>query len=317
MSDASNDGSMKQILHSWSTPWGSVRLVDGPRPAGMGVEHRNLTNQECQPCSPLDQMFTKEILRLLCEVRRLSALYDGEKQLRARDTAAIPPAGSCGCPDSFAAADWRQRYENLAAMWLLIGDSLNAHGYTKRGDSSDVWPARVEGLLKEVEALRDRENQFAQILKDRESSTQHMLKERADQTNHAIRVNREEAGQAGYDRALADIAYTVSVGMIAAERRRQVEQESWTGAHDDGHVNGQLALAAACYAIEAAGRGSVDYRLSQGKNGGLYVSVDALGLYWPFDSADWKPGSEVRNLVKAGALISAEIDRRLRAGEAP
>ena len=127
--------------------------------------------------------------------------------------------------------------------------------------------------------------------------------------------NCDEAGQAGYDRALLDIAYTISIGMIAAERRRQVEGESWTGPHDDGHINGELALAAACYAIESAGRGSVEYRL--GHTGGLEINVDALGLYWPFDRVWWKPGTEIRNLVKAGALIAAEIDRRLRAKEEP
>ena len=139
--------------------------------------------------------------------------------------------------------------------------------------------------------------------------------QRDEQTNHAIRVNRDEAGQAGYDRALQDIGYTVSVGMIAAERRRQVEGESWTSLHDDGHDAGQLALAAACYAIESAGRGSFEVRLGHG--GGLEINVDALGLYWPFDRSWWKSGTEIRNLVKAGALIAAEIDRRLRAGEEP
>lgn len=302
---AKTDGSMKNILHQWATPYGHVRLVDGPRPAGMGMELLNAERGEWGPCAPMELMFTKEILRLLCEVRRLVALYDGERKLRERDRDQL----------KIEAESWRQQYENLLALWRVIGDSLVSHGYARKDDSSDVWPARVEGLLKEVEALRQRENQFAQVLKDRESSVRDLLKERADQTNHAIMVNREEAGQAGYDRALQDIGYTVSVGMIAAERRRQVEGESWTSAHDDGHDAGQIALAAACYAIESAGRDSVEYRL--GHAGGIEINVDALGLYWPFDRDWWKPGNPIRNLVKAGALIAAEIDRRLRAGEEP
>lgn len=292
------DGSMKNVLHRWNTQWGFVRLVDGPRPQGMGMEYLNAMNNEWEPCAPMELMFTKEILRLLCEARRLEALFDNEKFLRTRDN-----------------DTWLQKYQNLRELWEVIGRSLTTHGYVGGGESSDVWPARVEGLLKENESLRERENQFAQVLKDRESSTRDMLKERDDQTNHAIRVNREEAGQAGYDRALCDIGYTVSVGMIAAERRRQVEGESWTSSHDDGHDSGELALAAACYAIESAGRSSVEYRL--GHAGGLEVNVDTAGLYWPWTKEWWKPTTEIRNLVKAGALIAAEIDRRLRAGEEP
>lgn len=31
---------------------------------------------------------------------------------------------------------------------------------------------------------------------------------------------------------------------------------------------------------------------------------------WPFNRKEWKPSSDpIRNLVKAGALIAAEIDR--------
>jgi hypothetical protein len=36
---------------------------------------------------------------------------------------------------------------------------------------------------------------------------------------------------------------------IAAERRRQIEAEGWSAAHDDQHVNGELAGAAAAYAL--------------------------------------------------------------------
>lgn len=85
------------------------------------------------------------------------------------------------------------------------------------------------------------------------------------------------------------------VSRIAAERRRQIEVEGWTAEHDadittDGewHTSGQLAKAAACYAVG-----------------------DPAG--WPWGAAWWKPGaSRIRELEKAGALIAAEIDRLLR-----
>ena len=36
---------------------------------------------------------------------------------------------------------------------------------------------------------------------------------------------------------------------VLTERRRQVEAEGWTTAHDDEHEDGQLAAAAASYAV--------------------------------------------------------------------
>lgn len=36
---------------------------------------------------------------------------------------------------------------------------------------------------------------------------------------------------------------------VQAERRRQVEAEGWTPEHDDEHSHGQIARAAACYAL--------------------------------------------------------------------
>lgn len=83
------------------------------------------------------------------------------------------------------------------------------------------------------------------------------------------------------------------VELIAAERKRQVEQEGWTPAHDDEHAHGELADAAVCYA------------LARGSESG------AAG--WPWEPSWWKPsGDAVRDLTKAGALIAAEIDRLQR-----
>lgn len=87
--------------------------------------------------------------------------------------------------------------------------------------------------------------------------------------------------------------------MIAAERQRQVEVEGWTPEHDALHGDGQLVDAARCYLIAP-----------RFKNGPPH--------YWPWHLRYWKPTPEdrVRELVKAGALIAAEIDR-LSPVEAP
>lgn len=90
-----------------------------------------------------------------------------------------------------------------------------------------------------------------------------------------------------------------AIALIAAERQRQVEAEGWTPEHDDGHQDGEIALAAACYAIP-------DRELG----------VDFLSRLWPWGWDGWKPTPDdrIRELVKAGALITAEIDRLQRAG---
>lgn len=84
------------------------------------------------------------------------------------------------------------------------------------------------------------------------------------------------------------------VQLIAAERKRQVELEHWTAEHDAGHVNGEIAEAAAAYALHSAGDCLTAARV------------------WPF-GWHYKPRDPVSDLVRAGALIAAEIDRLLAA----
>ena len=81
---------------------------------------------------------------------------------------------------------------------------------------------------------------------------------------------------------------------IAAERRRQIEAEGWSPAHDDQHA-GAMAMAGACYAILGAGFGN--------------TAADIARQLWPWDAAAYKPKDPRRNLVRAGALLVAELDR--------
>lgn len=98
---------------------------------------------------------------------------------------------------------------------------------------------------------------------------------------------------------------------VLAERQRQISVEGWTPEHDDGHKNGDLAIAGACYASNAATwlqRGSDALRED-------YRSLSP-GARWPWLIEWWKPTNERRDLVKAGALILAEIERLDRAAAA-
>lgn len=83
--------------------------------------------------------------------------------------------------------------------------------------------------------------------------------------------------------------------MIAVERIRQLHEEGWTEGHDDTHTDGELAAAAVVYILLAD--------LPPGPPTDL----------WPWEDYEYKPSEDpIVNLTKAGALIAAELDRRLR-----
>lgn len=90
---------------------------------------------------------------------------------------------------------------------------------------------------------------------------------------------------------------TVGLELVGNERARQIEDEDFDADHDDyENVYEELASAAACYAMPQ------EYR---------------KGMPWPWDKKWWKPtpNDRIRELVKAGALIVAEIDRLKRKAE--
>jgi hypothetical protein len=82
---------------------------------------------------------------------------------------------------------------------------------------------------------------------------------------------------------------------ITAERKRQIEVEGWDLGRDDLYVDAEMAVAAAAYAVA-------------GTFGERRVLPSAAAL-WPWSMAWWKPTSRRRNLIKAAALIVAEIER--------
>lgn len=108
--------------------------------------------------------------------------------------------------------------------------------------------------------------------------------------------------------AAATAADRGPVAAIAAERVRQVNVKGWTPEHDDSHTDGALAKAAAAYALNASSDANhaAGVRLAE-----LKIAPTA----WPWCSTWWKPRHRRRDLVKAGALIVAELERLNRAEE--
>lgn len=93
--------------------------------------------------------------------------------------------------------------------------------------------------------------------------------------------------------------------LIKAERWRQIQDEEWTPDHDDDHDACELSQAATAYVFHTVGQVN-----------GLCVPEEEFDVpsWWPWHMNWWKPSDDpIRNLVKAGALIAAEIDRLQRA----
>lgn len=99
--------------------------------------------------------------------------------------------------------------------------------------------------------------------------------------------------------ALAHVGPGTPLMAMLEERVRQVSVEGWTPEHDDEHSVGELAMAAACYALNA---GDEDPQYHQG-----------LLKFWPWDAAWFKPTTWRRDLEKAGALLIAAYEREQRA----
>lgn len=89
-----------------------------------------------------------------------------------------------------------------------------------------------------------------------------------------------------------EFGLTKGVKEIAEERRRQIEDLGYTREHDRNHQGAELIRAALSYLAAA------DF----GDN-------PPLPFDWPFDPKSWRPEDRRNNLIRAGALIAAELDR--------
>ncbi|HUN56449.1 MAG TPA: hypothetical protein VMU29_14945 [Smithella sp.] len=99
------------------------------------------------------------------------------------------------------------------------------------------------------------------------------------------------------------------IELITKERLRQIKKEKWSSKHDDKHKKQELARAAVAYALPPELRQLM-------KNGRPTI--------FPWSVKWWKlrliinfkthtlQEDRINSLVKAGALIAAEIDRIIR-----
>lgn len=92
---------------------------------------------------------------------------------------------------------------------------------------------------------------------------------------------------------------TNPIDLINSERNRQINDKGWTPQHDDDHTDGELACAAAAFALSSTCRNFDEEIITA----------------WPWGEPMPSQESPLRDLVKAGALIVAEIERIQRAND--
>ncbi|WP_407163462.1 ead/Ea22-like family protein [Citrobacter amalonaticus] len=147
-------------------------------------------------------------------------------------------------------------------------------------------PATVLALLDELE----KEKGYASAY-ECEKWHYHQLAEsegeRADRAEKALVAAEKRCVE------LAGRAFNPAILDVIAEhhRHRQVTYEGWTTEHDDKYQHSEMLWAASCYVLNTIQK------------------FNRVPLDWPWRDELWKPTEKRRDLVKAGALIIAEIER--------
>ncbi|EFN3714793.1 TPA: ead/Ea22-like family protein [Escherichia coli] len=189
-------------------------------------------------------------------------------------------------------------------------------------------PATVLALLDELEAKDSRINRLEAIVDVAEQRNALMrewkraLKVPCDLVDNQVpivihgmtirldKLKETEAKLEAAEKRIAELealAFSPALLDVIAERQRQMSVEGWTPKHDDKHDNNELAFAASCYAFHSAAA-SWDF-----EDDGTPYDIHPAPKHWPWSPEWWKPKNPRRDLVKAGALILAEIERIDRA----
>lgn len=160
--------------------------------------------------------------------------------------------------------------------------------------------ARCAALAAENAGLKSANHIALKILNDDETMVTSLW---------ASSVQEVEVKTPATDAFLAEVrasgvkSLSNAVQSVISERQRQQSVEGWTPKHDDKHDNNELAFAASCYAFHSAAA-SWDF-----EDDGTPYNIHPAPKNWPWAPEWWKPTNPRRDLVKAGALILAEIER--------
>lgn len=257
------------------------RTTNSPeaQPQGVDTRIRTATIRICQACVDLagEECHTPECVfcfrsvteaKWLMDKMMIAPIIDGERFVLVDDERSEVEAHNAGNCDVCAA-----RYE-----YEIAGGTVPT-GHTR----ADLLRATAPSHLIVADDMPNGWKVEAWYANEHE----------ADAAANALKVPRATG------ETTAEAADGIAI--IAAERCGQIEREEWTPEHDDEHKRGEMAIAAACYAVIGT-----DAHVE-------YPDDDPEGSGWPWGEQWFKPKDDIRNLARAGALIAAEIDRLRRA----
>jgi hypothetical protein len=153
-------------------------------------------------------------------------------------------------------------------------------------------------IVKEHLVIKELEERIDQVEAELANLRQ-AYKLAKSQTPNIVAATYHTVGQLVDDYATAaampDVALQamIALQMVIQERRRQIVTEGFDAEHDDTHTNSELARAAVCYAIP--------------------TNFYPAGGLWPFETDCFKPTEDKKDIVRAIALLLAELERILRA----
>ncbi len=217
----------------------------------------------------------------------------------------------------------RQLRIKLAACGVAaLQNTQRTAGY-RLEEGDPAWSASYRDVCNAVDremALRD---EVMRLTAERDAARAELAAMKAGAVTDALRSlkrpveppHADQCPAVWYNKALDDVAAALQavVGAgtqaardLLAERERQKSAEGWTPEHDDEHGDGSLANAAACYAMTDRRMFKRYHLVDDGMRGG-----ETVPEHWPqsWAASWWKPKDRRRDLVRAGALILAEIER--------
>lgn len=105
------------------------------------------------------------------------------------------------------------------------------------------------------------------------------------------------------------------VQLIAAERKRQKTKKGYDAEHDEGESAFQLSGAAAMFIANAQNQHFKDHSHYDDKGNVARFQIREIETnkwkeVWPWQDHDGRDKADIKtSLIKAGALIAAELDR--------
>jgi hypothetical protein len=199
---------------------------------------------------------------------------------------------------------WRESPNEMKAEFKLDGEPRDGPWWKPLYDQAAALPQPTEDSRVAFEQFV-RANTGLDALERMTAAPRAYYTDSRIQHDWAVWEKAWQAALSTAPLAAAPAVLTEAARDVLAERCRQIEVEGWTRLHDETeHDEGQLARAAACYAT-----GDIHERTEPVHHDGLPSRLTQTLTLWPWDMSWWKPTSPRRNLVKAGALILAEIER--------